>query len=136
MVDVLTPEQRSRCMAAIKGKHTKPEIAVRTILDTLKIPYEIHRPDLPGKPDIVLPRPKKIIFVHGCFFHMHRCRYGRVVPVTNAEFWSDKRRKNRLRDRKNRAALRKEGWSVLTVWECETKEPRRLTERVARFHAA
>lgn len=123
-------------MAAIKGKDTKPEMAVRSVLDALRVKYELHRPDLPGKPDIVLPRRRKIIFVHGCFFHMHRCRYGRVVPATNAEFWRDKRGKNKQRDKRNRAALRKEGWKLLIVWECWTKEPRRLTERIAGFLAA
>lgn len=132
-MDVLTPEQRSKCMAAIKGKHTKPEIAVCLILDTLKAKYELHRADLPGKPDIVFPRRKKIIFVHGCFWHVHHCRYGRVKPASNSEFWSDKRGKNRLRDGRNRTALRKDGWKVFTVWECWTRKPAKLTEKLARF---
>jgi len=120
-------------MAAIKGKDTKPEIAVRSVLDTLRVKYELHRADLPGKPDIVLPRRKKIIFVHGCFWHVHRCRYGRVKPASNASFWSDKRGKNSLRDTRNRAALRKNGWTLFTVWECWTKKPAKLMERVASF---
>lgn len=136
MADVLTPEQRSRCMAAIKGKDTKPEIAVRSMLDTLKVKYELHRADLPGKPDIVLPRRRKIIFVHGCFWHVHNCRYGRVKPVSNSSFWSDKREKNRQRDKRNRSALRKDGWRQLTVWECWTREPKKLAERIASFLAA
>ncbi len=120
-------------MAAIKGKDTKPEIAVRSLLDALKMKYELHRSDLPGKPDIVLPRRKKIIFVHGCFWHVHYCRYGRVKPASNAAFWTDKRGKNRLRDVRNRAALKKGGWQILTVWECWTKSPRKLTEKLASF---
>ena len=120
-------------MAAIKGKDTKPEIAVRLILDTLKVKYELHRSDLPGKPDIVLRRRKKIIFVHGCFWHVHHCRYGMVKPASNASFWRDKRGRNKLRDAKNRAALRKKGWTLLTVWECWTKEPKKLTEKLASF---
>jgi len=136
MTDVLTPEQRRRCMAAIRGKDTKPEMAVRSVLDALKVKYDLHRPDLPGKPDIVLARRKKIIFVHGCFFHMHRCRYGRVVPATNRRFWSDKRGENRERDKRNRAALRRKGWRLFTVWECWTKEPIKLTERIAGFLVA
>jgi DNA mismatch endonuclease, patch repair protein len=123
-------------MAAIKGKDTKPEMAVRSMLDTLKVKYELHRSDLPGKPDIVLPRRKKIIFVHGCFWHVHRCRYGRVKPASNASFWSDKRGKNRLRDARNRAALRKDGWKLFTVWECWTRNPAKLTERLTSFLAA
>jgi DNA mismatch endonuclease (patch repair protein) len=122
-------------MAAIRGKDTKPELAVRSILDTLKAKYEMHRSDLPGKPDIVLPRRKKIIFVHGCFWHVHRCRYGRVKPASNAEFWSDKREKNKTRDLRNKAALRRLGWKMMTVWECGTKKPAKLTERVASFLA-
>src|SRR6266478_5050395 len=82
MADVLKAEQRSRCMAAIKGKDTKPEIAVRAMLDTLKVKYELHRSDLSGKPDIVLPKQRKIIFVHGCFWHLHACRYGTVFRST------------------------------------------------------
>lgn len=123
-------------MAAIKDKNTKPEIAVRSVLDTLKVKYQLHRSDLPGRPDIVLPRRKKIIFVHGCFWHVHRCRYGRVKPASNARFWKDKRGKNKLRDARNRAALRRCGWGVLTVWECVTKNPSKLTEKLASFLAA
>jgi DNA mismatch endonuclease, patch repair protein len=120
-------------MAAIKGKNTKPEIAVRSVLDLLKVKYDLHRSDLPGKPDIVLPRHKKVIFVHGCFWHLHRCRYGRVKPASNAKFWSDKRGKNKLRDVRNKAALRRRGWKTLTVWECGTKKASKLTERLATF---
>lgn len=123
-------------MAAIKGKDTKAEIAVRSALDALKVKYELHRSDLPGKPDIVMPRRKKIIFVHGCFWHVHNCRYGRVKPASNANFWSNKRGKNRQRDKRNRMALRKAGWRLLTVWECWTKQPKKLSERVAGFLAA
>jgi DNA mismatch endonuclease (patch repair protein) len=123
-------------MAAIKGRDTKPEIAVRSMLDALKVKYELHRADLPGKPDIVLPRRKKIIFVHGCFWHVHACRYGRVKPASNASFWSDKRGKNKLRDARNRVALRRDGWTLLTVWECWTKKPKKLTEKLASFLSA
>ncbi len=123
-------------MAAIKGKDTKPEIAVRSMLDALKVKYGLHRADLPGKPDIVLPRRKKVIFVHGCFWHVHACCYGRVKPASNASFWSDKRGKNKLRDVRNRAALRKHGWTLLTVWECWTKKPKKLTEKLASFLSA
>jgi len=97
------------------------------------VKYDLHRTDLPGKPDIVLPRRKKIIFVHGCFWHVHRCRYGRVKPASNSKFWRDKRCKNRLRDRRNRAALRKGGWKILTVWECWTKNPSKVTEKLSNF---
>lgn len=79
----VTPEQLSKCMAAIKGRNTNPELTIRSVQDTFKIGYDLHTADLPGKPDMVLPRRKKVIFVHGCFWHMHRCRYGRVKPAAN-----------------------------------------------------
>ncbi len=136
MTDVLTPEQRSRCMAAIRSKHTKPEIAVRSLLDALKVKYELHRTDLPGKPDIVLTRRKKIIFVHGCFWHVHRCRYGKVKPAENWRFWRDKRQETRRRDKRNRLALRNAGWDVLTVWECWTRRPKDLVAKLTKFLAS
>jgi DNA mismatch endonuclease, patch repair protein len=125
-MDVHTPEQRSRNMAAIRYKNTKPEIVVRRLLCEMGLRYRLHRKDLPGKPDIVMPGRKTAIFVHGCFFHMHKCRYGRVVPATNAAFWLTKRTGNATRDKRNTRQLRKLGWSVFTVWECQTKEPDRL----------
>lgn len=130
MADVLTPAQRSRCMAAIRGKDTKPELAVRSVLYALDYRFRIHRSDLPGKPDIVLPRHSLAIFVHGCFWHMHSCRFGRVVPKTNAAFWASKRQSNVSRDRRNRLALRKLGWRTITIWECQTKDPERLARRL------
>ena len=126
MTDVHTPEQRSRNMAAIRSKDTKPEIVVRRLLREMGLQYRLHRKDLPGKPDIVMPKRKLAIFVHGCFFHMHRCRYGRVVPATNAEFWQTKRSGNAARDKRNAKQLRKLGWNVITLWECQTKKPENL----------
>jgi DNA mismatch endonuclease (patch repair protein) len=120
-------------MAAIKGKDTQPEIAVRSILDAMRVRYQLHRPDLPGKPDMVFSRRKKAIFVHGCFWHLHCCRYGRVKPATNARFWRDKRNETRRRDQRNRCALRKAGWEVSTVWECWIKRPRQLIARLTKF---
>ncbi len=84
MVDDLTPEQRSYCMSRIRSKDTKPEIIVRKLIHSMGFRFRLHRKDLPGKPDIVLPRLKKVIFVHGCFWHKHNCRFGRVKPKTNA----------------------------------------------------
>jgi DNA mismatch endonuclease (patch repair protein) len=132
MVDVHTPEQRSRNMAAIRYKNTKPEIVVRRLLCEMGLRYRLHRTDLPGKPDIVMPGRKLAIFVHGCFFHMHKCRYGKVVPATNAEFWQTKRTGNALRDKRNIRQLRKLGWQVFTIWECETKTPEKLTRLLSR----
>ena len=130
-MDVLTPKQRSRCMAAIKSKHTKPEVLVRILLGRMGYRYRLHMGGLPGKPDIVVPSKKLSIFVHGCFWHSHRCRYGRVVPATNVEFWRKKRLGNVLRDKRNFLVLRKSGWKVITVWECWTKNPEALRHRLA-----
>jgi DNA mismatch endonuclease (patch repair protein) len=132
MVDVHTPEQRSHNMAAIRYKNTKPEIVVRRLLCEMGLRYRLHRNDLPGKPDIVMPGRKVAIFVHGCFFHMHKCRYGRVVPATNSEFWHLKRSGNAARDKRNARQLRKLGWQVFTVWECQTKEPDKLNRVLSR----
>ncbi len=95
----------------------------------------MHRRDLPGCPDIVLPRHSKIILVHGCFWHKHRCRYGRVTPKTNKGYWQEKRRGNVDRGRKNIRRLRRLGWDVLIVWECWTKDAGRLEERLRTFMA-
>lgn len=130
MTDVLTPEQRHKCMASIRGKHTKPELIVRKLVHALGFRYRLHRSDLPGKPDLVLSRVKKIIFVNGCFWHMHRCRYGQVKPKTNAMFWQEKREATRERDIRNRKAVRKMGWDVFVVWECWTKDVKKLQERL------
>ena len=129
-MDVHTLEQRSRNMAAIRSKNTKPEIVVRKVLCEMGLRYRLHRTDLPGKPDIVMPGRKTAIFVHGCFFHMHKCRFGRVVPKTNTEFWQTKRSGNTERDSRNARQLRKVGWTVLTVWECETRNQEKLKSRL------
>ncbi len=133
MTDVLTRQQRSRCMAAIRSKHTKPEVAVRALLRGLGVRYSLHRKTLPGKPDIVIPKARKAILVHGCFWHMHRCRYGRVVPATNAAFWRKKRLGNVKRDREAIGRLRKAGWDVLVLWECWTRTPEKVIGRLANF---
>lgn len=133
MADVLTPEQRSFNMSRIRSRDTRPEMIVRSIVHRLGYRYRLHKKDLPGKPDVVLVRHRKIIDVHGCFFHMHKCRFGRVVPVTNAQFWKTKRSSNVERDRRNLKALKREGWQVMVVWECETRHSDRLAERLVRF---
>ena len=104
---------------------------VRRLLCVMGLRYRLHRNDLPGKPDIVMPGRKVAIFVHGCFFHMHKCRYGKVVPATNADFWSTKRAGNAQRDRRNARKLRKLGWRVFTVWECETRHLEKLTAKLS-----
>ena len=132
MADVLTTRQRSFNMSRIRGKDTSPEMTVRKLLSGMGYRYRLHVRRLPGCPDIVLPRLNALIFVHGCFWHMHRCRFGRVTPQTNRAFWQKKRLGNVERDKRNRRRLRKE-WSVLTVWECETRDDVRLSEKLQGF---
>lgn len=136
MADVHTREQRSRNMAAIKGKDTSPELIVRSIVHRMGFRYSLHRKDLPGKPDIVLVSRRKIIEVHGCFWHMHRCRYGAVTPATNASFWAQKRNSNLIRDRQNGRELKALGWRVLIIWECWTKDISSLQSRLSEFLAS
>jgi DNA mismatch endonuclease (patch repair protein) len=133
MTDVHTPEQRSRNMSAIRGADTKPERIVRSLAHRMGYRFRLHRRDLPGKPDLVFPARHKAILVHGCFWHLHDCPHGRVKPATNAGFWSDKRSGNAVRDQRNLKALEAAGWSVLVIWECETRNPEPLARRLREF---
>ena len=133
MADVHTPEQRSFNMSRIRGRDTKPEMIVRSIVHGLGYRYRLHCRDLPGKPDLVLRKHKKIILIHGCFWHMHHCAFGTVVPKTNEKFWGNKRDGNRQRDKRIIKALRKAGYQVLTVWECQTKKPEKVQGMLYRF---
>jgi len=132
-MDVLSAEQRHRCMTAIKSTDTLPELTVRRVVSSLGFRYRLHRKDLPGSPDLVFGPARKVIFVHGCFWHLHRCRYGRVRPITNALFWQSKRDATRLRDRRNLYALNRLGWSALVVWECQLKRPALLADKILAF---
>ena len=115
-------EQRSRNMSAIKSKNTKPEIAVRKVLHSMGYRFRLHRKDLPGSPDIVLPKYKTVIFVHGCFWHRHEnCKYA-STPKTRQEFWEAKFRENINRDKLNQENLSSKGWKIIIVWECEIKD--------------
>jgi len=133
VVDVHTPAQRSRNMAAIKARNTKPEILVRRVVHSMGFRYGLHNRKLPGTPDLVLRRHKKVIFVHGCFWHCHQCSLGRVVAQTNAEFWARKRAGNAERDRRTKKDLERDGWRVLVLWECETKDRDKLCRKLERF---
>ncbi len=108
-------------MSRIRGKDTKPELRVRSQLHRMGYRFRLHRKDLPGRPDIVLPKYDTIIFVHGCFWHRHKgCRFA-YTPKTRVEFWETKFEQNVRRDRRNEAALRKRGWRIIRIWECETE---------------
>jgi DNA mismatch endonuclease (patch repair protein) len=132
-MDVHTREQRSRNMAAIRGKDTSPEKAVRSLVHRMGHRYRLHVKELPGKPDLVFPSLRKVIFVHGCFWHRHRCRLGRVRCASNADFWEAKLTGNVQRDRRAIRALRSLGWDVLVVWECWTRDRQMLAGRLSRF---
>ncbi|WP_312955375.1 very short patch repair endonuclease [Stutzerimonas nitrititolerans] len=120
-MDIVDPARRSQMMAAIRGKNTKPEMLVRRFLHAHGFRFRLHRADLPGKPDIVLPRLRTCIFVHGCFWHRHPgCRYA-VLPKTRTEFWAAKLEGNVGRDRRAVEALRDAGWTVFIIWECELR---------------
>ncbi|WP_303031948.1 very short patch repair endonuclease [uncultured Duncaniella sp.] len=121
MADVMTPEQRSRCMAAIKGKDTKPEMIVRKYLFSRGLRYRVNNRKLPGSPDIVLKKYKTVVFIDGCFWHGHEgCKYYRL-PKTNVDFWRHKIAMNIARDYANGVDLRLAGWKVIRVWKCAIK---------------
>ena len=134
-MDNLTQAQRKLNMSRIRSANTKPEIFVRSIVRHMGFKCRLHYAKLPSKPDLVLPRAKKIIFVHGCFWHMHRCRYGMVRPVTHSGYWQKKRIGNVVRDKKNRTILKNMGWKVLIAWECWIKNSELLQQRLSEFLA-
>ena len=127
------PETRSRIMRAVKGQNTTPELVVRRLVFALGYRYRLHRKDLPGKPDLVFPGLRKIIFVHGCFWHGHTCSRGARIPQNNRQYWVQKIERNVIRDRKNRAALKKLGWDVHIIWECKLKDLGKLQSSIGRF---
>jgi DNA mismatch endonuclease (patch repair protein) len=130
LTDVFSPEKRSAVMRRVKGRDTTPELIVRRLLTKLGVRYRLHRADLPGKPDIVMPGRRLVLFVHGCFWHGHDCARGARVPKANRDYWLGKVGRNRERDIKHRAALEAVGWRVETVWECELKDEAALRSRL------
>lgn len=132
-MDTLTPEQRSERMRRIRSKDTKPELLVRRIAHGMGYRYRLHRRDLPGNPDLVFPKRGKIIFVHGCFWHRHgNCRYTRW-PKSKLEFWRPKLEANHRRDAANQRALRKMGWKVMVIWECQLGDVELLAAKLRLF---
>jgi DNA mismatch endonuclease (patch repair protein) len=133
MTDSLTKERRSWNMSRIRGKDTKPEKIVRSILHRLGYRFRLHKANLPGRPDVVLAKHQTIVFVHGCFWHRHKGCKDATMPKTRREWWQAKLEGNAARDRRNQSALRRAGWRALTVWECETEKPEKLTLRLERL---
>ena len=126
MADIISEEKRSWNMSRIRGKDTKPELAVRSLLHKMGYRFRLHRRDLPGKPDIVLKKYSTVIFVHGCFWHRHKdCKYA-YMPKSRVKFWKEKFAGTIKRDREHQRQLKELGWEVHVIWECETKDMNRL----------
>lgn len=120
-------------MRAIRSKDMRPELAVRCLVHRMGYRYRLHRHDLPGRPDLVFPGRHKVIFVHGCFWHQHnRCRLAHT-PRSNLDYWQPKLARTKVRDKKNRAALKSAGWGVLVIWECETSDDSAVSTRIRTF---
>lgn len=132
-MDPLAPEVRSLVMSKVRAQHTTPELIVRRIVHAMGYRFRLHRRDLPGCPDVVLPRLGAVILVHGCFWHRHTCPRGRSEPSTRPAFWRAKFTANASRDRRAIRALRRKGWRVLVVWECQTRDIDRLEKRIKKF---
>ncbi len=133
MSDVFSKEKRSWIMSRVKDRDTKPEILVRSIVHRMGYRFRLHRKDLPGNPDIVLPRHDKLIFVHGCFWHGHRRCKRSKRPSTHREFWDKKLDSNIARDKRYQRELRTKGWNILVVWECETRSQEILMRKLKSF---
>ena len=132
-MDSLSPAERSELMARVHSKNSRPEMVVRKIIFALGYRYRLHARDLPGRPDIVFRKRRKVIFVHGCFWHGHEnCALARL-PKSRQDFWVPKLEGNKHRDKRTQRALIKDGWKVLTIWECQIKNTERLTSRLRRF---
>lgn len=135
-MDIVTPDKRSRMMAGIRGKDTKPEMVVRQLVHRLGFRFRLHRRSLPGSPDLVFPRFRKVLFVHGCFWHRHPgCRLA-YTPKSNTKFWLTKLEANTRRDAATREALVALGWDVMIVWECEVANVSVLSQKILSFLSA
>lgn len=128
MADIVSPEKRSAMMSGIRGKDTKPEIIVRRLLHRLGYRFRLHRKDLPGRPDIVLPKRRTVIFVNGCYWHGHEDCHLYRPPKSRTEFWTNKIEGNQARDQRNYSALEDAGWKVVVIWECAISKKLRLSD--------
>jgi len=131
--DVFSPEQRSEIMAKVRSQDTKPEVLVRSLIHRMGFRFRLHNKHLPGNPDIVLPRHKKIVFVHGCFWHQHEGCPHAARPASNIAYWNKKLDGNVRRDKANLEKLAALGWRVLVIWECETRNREQLILRLQEF---
>ena len=132
-MDSLSKEQRSATMARVRGKDTGPEMRVRRLVHEMGYRYRLHRRNLPGVPDLAFSSRRKVIFVHGCWWHGHDCPGGRKRPKTNKSYWLPKLERNRTRDAANQAELRARGWDALVLWECQLKDTAGLRKRIGDF---
>lgn len=133
MVDTLTILQRQLCMSHNKGKGTSPELFVRKLISLQKFRFSSHRKDLPGRPDIVFVSRKKVIFINGCFWHRHTCKKGLSMPATRKKIWQGKFSRTIERDKRNKAELKKLGWQILVIWECQIKKPENIANKIRKF---
>jgi DNA mismatch endonuclease (patch repair protein) len=133
-MDTLSPLERSERMSRVRSKHTKPELVVRSLIHSLGYRYRLHVAALPGTPDLAFPGRRKVIFVHGCFWHRHgaRCPLTRL-PKSKLDYWRPKFQQNKKRDEKNRKRLRSAGWESLVIWECQLKDSETLVKRITAF---
>lgn len=133
MVERLSPQDRSALMRRVGAKNTAPEMAVRRTVHGLGYRYRVHVKELPGSPDLVFRSRKKVIFVHGCFWHRHEKCSRASTPTTNVEFWNAKFQRNIVRDQRNELLLKSAGWDVLTIWECQARDLGTLAHTIRRF---
>jgi len=133
MADVHNTETRRFNMSRVRGRHTRPEITLRRLVFSLGYRYRLHDSRLPGKPDLVFAGRRKVIFMHGCFWHCHDCAKGKSTPARNEQFWKDKRAANVARDARTIESLSTAGWATLVVWECQLRDVEALTHRLVRF---
>jgi DNA mismatch endonuclease, patch repair protein len=131
-MDRVSTAVRSRIMSKVKTRDTLPEMQIRRIIHGLGYRYSLHKEGLPGKPDIVFVSRRKVIFVHGCFWHGHKCRYGRP-PKSKLEYWKPKIARNKERDKEQMKILRKDGWCIMEVWQCHMRNPELLKNRIVEF---
>jgi len=132
-VDSLSPAERSEIMARVRSKNSRPELFVRRLIFGLGYHYRLHAKDLPGHPDMVFRRPRKVIFINGCFWHRHAACAMARLPKSRLDFWLPKLEGNKKRDEKNKRMLQRDGWKVLTIWECQLKSAEKLGSRIRRF---